>query len=161
MRKINPSPQNIETNVSNTNLLLKQTEQSSTIDSIESNEDNVFYSNVHNDTETKVLSYKFIHLNINGWTSRNSKLRQKILLSCDADFVSINETHERYEGLISLPGYVWFGAKRIKQHMKSVRAFGGVGMFVRNFPSKSLINHMMVLWLLSSFTSNQNSNLSL
>ena len=43
----------------------------------------------------------------------------------------INETHERYEGLISLPGYVWFGAKRIKRHMKSVRAFGGVGMFVK------------------------------
>ncbi len=110
VRKINPSQNIIETNISDTN--------------------------IHNDIETNVLSYKFVHLNVNGWTSRNSKLRQKILLSSDADFISINETHERYEGLISLPGYVWFGAKRIKQHIKSVRAFGGVGMFVKEHISK-------------------------
>ena len=76
-------------------------------------------------------NYKIAQLNVNGWNKNNSKLREKIILAAEADFISLNETHLKHNECISIKGYNWVGANRIMQNRRAVRAFGGVGLLYK------------------------------
>ena len=42
------------------------------------------------------------HLNVNGWTLNNEKLRKELLSNINVDIISINETHLRLNDQIML-----------------------------------------------------------
>ena len=71
-------------------------------------------------------------MNVNGWTVANEQLRQRILLSTDADIISINETHLAGDSEITLRGYIWYGLNRPTRHCRAPITHGGVGIFVRS-----------------------------
>ena len=53
-----------------------------------------------------------------------------MLLTTDADLISVNETHLPGDTVISLPGYSWFGYNRQFKHCRAPITHGGVGIFV-------------------------------
>jgi exonuclease III len=88
-------------------------------------------SEAFSDNPTKMFKYKIAQLNLNGWNANNGVLREKILLQSDADFITVNETHLKGNECPALQGYQWIGFNRKLQHKNAVRAFGGVGLFVK------------------------------
>ena len=74
---------------------------------------------------------KIAHLNLNGWTVRNGELRKEILKSTNADLICLNETHLKATDSLAMEGYRFLNHYRQRQHIRAVRAFGGVGMFVQ------------------------------
>ena len=74
---------------------------------------NIAHDTSSHSSSSNVFKYKLTHLNVNGWNCNNSKLREHILLR--------------------LPGYQWIGFNRKYQHVRAVRAFGGVGIFIREY----------------------------
>ena len=80
----------------------------------------------------KFYNFKLAHLNVNGWNKNNGSIREHILLSTDADFICINESHLKQNENLILEGYQWIGQNRRDQHVKAVRAFGGIGIFYKN-----------------------------
>ena len=71
-------------------------------------------------------------MNVNGWTSTNSNLRENIIKSLDKDIVCIAETHLAKDKTITLVNYTWFGFNRELKHKKSAVTHGGVGILVKN-----------------------------
>ena len=81
----------------------------------------------------KDFQLKIAHLNLNGWTTNNGELRQELLKYTNADFIGVNETHLRENDCLVLEDYKFINHCRKRQHIRAVRAFGGVGMFVKNY----------------------------
>ena len=73
---------------------------------------------------------KVIHTNVCGWTESNNELRCALLLSLNADIISVNETHLLGNNILELPNYVWFGNNRLGIHVRAPKGSGGVGIFV-------------------------------
>ena len=72
-----------------------------------------------------------LHLNIAGWTKANDELRKHIIIKSNADIISLNETHLSTNDELNVPGYTWFGHCRSSKHKRSLKTFGGVGIFVK------------------------------
>ena len=67
------------------------------------------------------------HVNVNGWTECNSKLREEIIRNVNSNIIGISETHLSGDDIIELDGYIWMGKNR-----KLVKkASGGVGFLIR------------------------------
>ncbi len=92
--------------------------------------------------EYTIDGFVVCHLNVNGWTEKNSNLRKKIVEYSKADVFCVNETHlnpkSNLEGIMS--DYVWIGHNRSYSHINAKRSFGGVGMFVK----KCIMNNFHV-----------------
>ena len=99
----------------------------------EENNDNISSNNV---SYENFYEYSLSHLNVNGWNHRNKTMRENLLLYTKSDFISVNETHLKANENICLKGYQWIGQNRKEQHVKAVRAFGGVGLFYKDYISK-------------------------
>lgn len=71
------------------------------------------------------------HLNVNGWTPDNQTLRQAILLTLNAEIISLNETHLDGDSDIELDGYKFYGHNRGSRHVRAAKTMGGVGFFIK------------------------------
>ena len=71
-------------------------------------------------------------LNVNGWTSRNNYLLQKIVQVLNKDILCICETHLPKSEPLNVSNYKWFGYNHVSKHIRSPFTFGGVGILVKN-----------------------------
>ena len=78
------------------------------------------------------MKLKISHLNLNGWTNTNNELRKALLKDTDADLICVNETHIKENSTLDMEGYTFINHARLRQHIRAVRSFGGVGLFVKN-----------------------------
>ena len=64
----------------------------------------------------------------------NSNIRKTVLCNFDLDIICISETHlkDNVTNQPNLKNYHWFGHCRKLQNIRAPRAFGGVGIFVKN-----------------------------
>ncbi len=73
------------------------------------------------------------HINVNGWNVNNSELRKRIVEFRHADIICINETHLHGTEQLKLDGFIWLGHNRKSLHVRARRAYGGVGLFVKDW----------------------------
>ncbi len=73
------------------------------------------------------------HLNIAGWTEKNSKLREEIICNANCDIYSICETHlsKSVNFEPSVKGYKLFRHDRSFVHKNAPKTLGGVGFLVK------------------------------
>ena len=71
--------------------------------------------------------------NINGWTNSNKSLRQAILISLNYDIYCINETHLKFDDVIDVQGYCWYGHNRSSVHVRAPKGSGGTGILIKNY----------------------------
>lgn len=70
-------------------------------------------------------------LNVNGFTSQNAKLKEKLCKYGDPDIICITETHLSSDEF-SIEGYKWYGNCRKFKKKNGVKTFGGVGILVKD-----------------------------
>ena len=73
--------------------------------------------------------------NVNGWTNRNSALREQIIIKLSIDIVCVCETHFSNDNKVdihNLDHYTWFTWNRQSIHVNAVSASGGVAILVKN-----------------------------
>ena len=73
---------------------------------------------------------------MNGWTSNNSSIRERILQHLNADIICISESHVLNKDNSfkpSLTGYKWIDHARRTRHVNAKRAYGGVGVLIKDY----------------------------
>ena len=70
-------------------------------------------------------------LNVNGWTDRNSILREQIIKTSNFDIFCVTETHLLNNNSLHVEGYKWYGHNRQGTHILAPKGSGGVGIFVK------------------------------
>ncbi len=51
----------------------------------------------------------------------------------NGDILAVNETHLKSGENLEIEGYRWLGHNRAKQHVRAKKAYGGVGMFIKDW----------------------------
>ena len=77
----------------------------------------------------KINSFKICHINFNGWTSNNEKLRQELIKGSECELIGVMETHLKENESIKVEGYCWYGKNRMTNVNKGS---GGMGILVKD-----------------------------
>ena len=69
--------------------------------------------------------------NVNAWTLENSNIRSEILSFIHADIIFVIESKLKYDNVIEMVNYTWFGFNRKHQRKTAKCGSGGVGIFIK------------------------------